>query len=279
MTPKTVLACLVDVESAPALCMAAATLAAGWDAHLVGLHAMEGVVFYPRYPISVPGTVYKHIRREQSALAEHLETAFRGATKDLGAHAEWRLLTVENDLPSDRAVESARAADLVVMGVARGGASEAYQQRFLQEAVIRDSGRPVLVVPSEAEMRVPRRAVVGWRDTAQATRAVHDLIPLLPEGGAVKLVTFEMGVRLGEGGDQMTDLAAALARHGLEVEIARRTDRIDSISGALQAEARDFGADLLVVGAYGHSRLYDLILGAVSRDLLRETGVPVLFSR
>jgi nucleotide-binding universal stress UspA family protein len=279
MTPKTLLACLTDADGAPALCAAAATLAEHWDAHLVGLHVMEGVVFYPPYPVGIPGTVYQAIRTEQTAHAGQIEAAFRAATKGLDARCEWRLLSSDNDLPADRAVESARAADLVMMNAVEAGTVNTYQQRFLQEAVIRGSGRPVLIVPAAGEIRVPRRAVVGWRDTAQATRAVHDLIPLLSGGGAVRIVAFDMGARLGETGDQLTDLAASLARHGLEVEIARRTDVVDSISGALQAEAREFGADLLAVGAYGHSALYDLILGAVSRELLRETAIPVLFSR
>lgn len=278
MTPKTVLACLTDQTGAPALARAAAALAAGWDAHLIGLHVMEGLVFYPRIPVSVPSTVYASIRKTQRDHAERLEAAFGQAGDRLGARAEWRLLTAEGELPSDAAVESARAADLVMMSAAEAG-QETYQQRFLQEAVIRGSGRPVLVVPRDAEISDLTRAVIGWRDTAQAARALHDLVPLLSEGAAIRLVAFGEGPRLGDVGDVMTDLAAALSRHGLDVEIDRRLDRVDSISGALEAEAREFGADVLTVGAYGHSRAYDLILGAVSRDLLRETRMPVLFSR
>nr|WP_238941454.1 universal stress protein [Jannaschia sp. Os4] len=76
----------------------------------------------------------------------------------------------------------------------------------------------------------------------------------------------------------MEDVAAALSRHGHAVEIARHDD-VPSVAAALEEAAHDFDADLLAVGAYGHSRAYDLLLGAVSRDLLRQTRMPVLFSR
>ncbi|TFL17180.1 universal stress protein [Jannaschia formosa] len=278
MTPKTVLACLTDEAGAPALTRTASTLATGWDAHLVGLHVMEGVVFYPRYPVSIPATVYQGIRKHQREQAERLKAVFDKESAGLGARAEWRLLTAGDELPSDAAVEVARAADLVMMSAAEGG-QDAHQQRFLQEAVIRGAGRPVLVVPKDGETAGLGRALVGWRDTAQAARALHDLVPLLSAGAAIRLVSFGPGPRLGDAGEVMTDLAATLSRHGFEVEIDRRFDRVESIAGALEAEAREFGADVLAVGAYGHSRAYDLILGAVSRDLLREARIPVLFSR
>lgn len=278
MTPKTVLACLTDVPGAPALSRAATALAERWDAHLVGLHVMEGVIFYPTFPVSIPDAVYAGIHESQEAHAAQLESAFKAASDTLGPRAEWRLLTAAGELPSDAAVESARAADLVMMSAAEEG-YQTYQHRYLQEAVIRGSGRPVLVIPREAALSRLDRALVGWRNTAQATRAVHDLVPLLSEGAAIRMVAFEDGPRLGDEGEAMTDLAAALSRHGFDVEIARRPDRVDSIAEALEAEAQAFGADLLAVGAYGHSRAYDLILGAVSRDLLRQTRLPVLFSR
>ncbi|MBM2578105.1 universal stress protein [Jannaschia sp. Os4] len=277
MTPKTVFACLTDEAPAPALCRAAATLAAGWDAHLTGLHVKEGLTVSPSFRVELPRSVYAMIDETQSAHADRLQAAFEAASGGLGARAEWRCVSADGDLESDRMVEAVRAADLVCMSAATGTGT--FQQRFLHEAVIRQAGRPVLVVPEAAEVAGLSRAVVGWRDTAQATRALHDLLPLLAPGASVKLVAFEEGRRLGDAGDAMTDLAAALSRHGFAAEAARRTDRVDSVSAALEGEARAFGADVLAVGAYGHSRLYDLVLGAVSRDLLRETHLPVLFSR
>ena len=278
MAPRTVLACLTDEAGAPALSRAAAALAGVWNAHLVGLHVMEGLVFYPSFRVELPQSVYRNVRDQQHAHAAELERTFRGATGDMGAHAEWRLLSAEGGLTSDRIVESARAADLVIMGAASGD-DRIHRQRFLQEAVIRGSGRPVLVIPAGAEVEGLRRAMVGWRDTAEATRALHDLLPLLAPGAAVRLVAFGEGPRLGERGGVMTDLGAALDRHGLAVEIERRTDAVRSVAAALEAEAREFGADVLAVGAYGRSRAHDLILGAVSRSLLREARMPVLFSR
>lgn len=278
MIPKTVLATLTDEAGAPTLCRTAAALALGWDAHLIGLHVTERFTLYPSYRVELPKSVYLRIETQQKALADLLKAAFSDTTDEMMAKAEWRLLSDDGGLSADRVIESARAADLVLMGAAEGE-GDTPQQRYLQEAVIRGSGRPLLVVPAAAEITGLERAVVGWRDTAQATRALHDLLPLLAPGAALRLVAFGEGPRLGDAGGVMTDLAAALARHGLKVEIERRTDRVDSISAALEQEAQAFGADVLVVGAYGHSRAYDLILGAVSRDLLRETRMPVLFSR
>ena len=278
MPPQTVLACLTDEAGAPLLARAAATLSEAWGARLIGLHVMEGLVLYPSFRVGVPDAVHRGLGERQQAHVARLEAAFAEATRDLGARAQWRTTSAGDGLVSDRVVECARAADIVLMGTAGDGA-EAYQQRFLQEAVIRGGGRPVLVVPRGAGIGGADRAVAGWRDTAEATRAVHDLAPLLAPGAALRLVSFGEGPRPGGSGGVLTELTGALARHGLDVEIERRPDPGIPISEALEDEARAFGADLLAVGAYGHSRAYDLILGAVSRDLLRRTRMPVLLSR
>ncbi len=278
MPPKTVLACLTDLDGAPSLCAAGVALAQPWEAHFVGLHVMEGLVVYPSFRVELPTSVYRSIADQQQRHGTDLEAAFDRATADLGARAEWRLLSAQGGSSAALVVDSARAADVVLMSAAEEGA-DTQERRFVQEAVIRGCGRPVLVVPRGFAFRGLERAVVGWRDTPEATRALHDLVPLLAPGAALRLVAFGDGSDPDEPGHVMRDLAASLARHDLRVEIERRPRDGRPVATRLEEEARAFEADVLAVGAYGHSRAYDLIIGAVSRELLRRSGLPVLFSR
>jgi nucleotide-binding universal stress UspA family protein len=107
---------------------------------------------------------------------------------------------------------------------------------------------------------------------------VHDALPLLRPGARVRLLAVGRPRRSGERDDAMTDMARALSRHGFEVDVAR-CERQGTISETLSREAFERGADMLVIGAYGHSRAYDLVLGAVTTELLGSARLPVLAAR
>jgi nucleotide-binding universal stress UspA family protein len=278
MTPKTILACLTTEAAAPTLARAGAELATRWDARLVGLLSIESLVVYPTFAIELPTVVYETIGNTQKERTKVMKAAFEENTRGLDVPPEFRLLAADAVAASDRMVESARAADLVLIGSAVQ-ASDRYDIRYAQEDVIRRSGRPVIVLPEGAEAPRGEKAVIGWRDTPEATRALHDVLPLLKPGAEVRLLEIASKRQLGDRGDVMTDVAAAVARRGFKVDIERREAKGHSIAEALQQEAFEMGADLLAVGAFGHSRAYDLVLGAVSYDLLREGRMPVLFSR
>jgi nucleotide-binding universal stress UspA family protein len=272
MTPRTILACLIRTEGVEMLARAGSTLAQRFDAHLTGVRTIESIAVYPGIGMYVPPSTYEAVNTAQRETASAMEEVWRQATQG-SSKAEWRLLEAQTDLAADLLVESARAADLVLVPQVEGDAS------FLLEQVIRQSGRPVLILPEGSEAEgLGRDVMVGWSGTPECTRALHDARPLLRPGARINLLAVGRPRRYGERDDAMTDMACALSRHGFDVEVGRR-EREGTTSETLSRAAFEQGSDMLVIGAYGHSRAYDLVLGAVTTELLRTARLPVLAAR
>ena len=152
-------------------------------------------------------------------------------------------------------------------------------QRHAFGRVVREGGRPVLLVPPEglSQRGIGRRIVLAHAPTREAARAAFDAIPLLAEGAEVHVV------HVGDGRDElrddaMTDLASTLSRHGGRVTLTHRPRRGRPVAEVLTAEAAEVGADMIAAGAFGHSRTYDFFLGATTGELVRTARVPVLFA-
>ncbi|MBS7455574.1 universal stress protein [Coralloluteibacterium stylophorae] len=180
--------------------------------------------------------------------------------------------------PARQAVEHAQVADLVVMGrplQPTAGESAAFGMILLE------SGRPVLVIPSTA--RTDRRygtVVLAWTPTREATRALHDALPLLAVARAVHVLTLAEGAA---GTARFADVEAAsvlplLARHGVAARhlVEPRGDR--EAGEAILEHALRIGADLIVAGGHGRSRLAELVFGGATRTLYLQAPIPVLFS-
>ena len=220
---------------------------------------------------------------------------------DLRAHASnsaqrWRTRLQRETISSEvRLAESmlvaaqqtsaihARYADLAVITGPGDNRDEAILAHSYFSALLMESGRPVLVVPPGCTVNwPPRHAIMAWRPTREATRALHDSLPVLRAATSVEVVSVDP-VRGGEStddGDQPgADIAAHLARHDLQV----RVDVLDSdgqgVAATLLAHADATGADLLIAGGYGHSKLREWILGGTTRELFMQARIPVLFSR
>ena len=136
------------------------------------------------------------------------------------------------------------------------------------EAALFESGRPVLIVPyiQKAGLKLDR-AMVCWDGSRNAARAIADALPLLARAKAVEvvIVTGEPGK---ERRDRGADIAHHLARHGLKVEVERLVAGDIDIASTILSRAADLGADLIVMGGYGHSRLREFVLGGATRGIL-----------
>ena len=148
------------------------------------------------------------------------------------------------------------------------------------EATLFSSGRPVLAIPYAGRFEtLGRRVLVGWNASREASRAVNDALPLL--AGASSVVVTAVNPRRGldgHGEEPGADIALHLARHGLKVEVEHTVAPEIEAGELLLNRAAELSSDLLVVGAYGHSRLRETILGGVTRTLLKQMTVPVLLS-
>jgi nucleotide-binding universal stress UspA family protein len=178
-------------------------------------------------------------------------------------------------------VQRAHVADLIVIGQADPDHPPPVAARTLVEDVLMTAGRPLLLIPYAGRFDTIGTAVlVGWTPTRESTRAVHDALPLFAASAKVTVLTVESSGSASETDVLPTaDVAEHLARHGLDVSAAR-TVVSDGLSpaDALLDYASDIGADLLVVGGYGHSRTREMIMGGVTRDLLLHMTLPVLMS-
>jgi nucleotide-binding universal stress UspA family protein len=191
--------------------------------------------------------------------------------------AEWR--EVSEGVEGDAALH-ARYADLAIVGQLDPDRVEGNLLWPRPEQVTLASGRPVLVVPYAGRFdTVGKRVLIGWNASREAARAVNDAMPLLAAAELVTVLTIDPREGPSEHGELPgADISLHLARHGVKAQIERTVSTGLGIGEVLLSRAADLGADLLVTGAYGHSRARELLLGGATRTLLQSMTLPVLIS-
>jgi nucleotide-binding universal stress UspA family protein len=214
-------------------------------------------------------------REELEQAAARAANLFQDRTRGTTARTEWRV--VEGH-PLDVVKVHARYADLIVVGQGRdlGGASADLSS--LPADLVLAAGRPVLAVPRYGEFpRVGTEVLVAWDASREATRAVHDALPLLRRAEKVTVLSIDpedTGSPRIAGGD----IALHLARHGVRVQTAAQSGADIAVGDLLLSYSADHGVDLIVMGAYGHTRLRELILGGATRQVLQSMTAPVFMS-
>ena len=250
----------------------AASLADKFHAALIGLSALA---IHP--PFLVEGVAI-----QQATPADIVETMtaltakgdwFRGLVSADLPGLEWRPVL---DYPGVALTREARSADLVVIGQTKGP-GDSFGTLDPGEVLLK-IGRPTLVVPDGVSSLRADHVVIGWKDTREARRAVQDALPFLHEASSIKVVGIcEPGEETTAEG-HLDDVVRYLMRH--RIKAAARVILREHGSGAAQLVklAQEEGADLLVTGAYGHTRLGEWIFGGVTQDLLGETSICCLMS-
>ncbi len=130
-----------------------------------------------------------------------------------------------------------------------------------------------------ARQEMGRNVLVAWNGSREATRAVNDALPILERADKVTVLAVNPGKNGNDHGDiPSADIALHLARHGVKAEASQTVSDELEVGSIILSRISDLGADLVVMGAYGHSRMRELMMGGVTRDLLRHMTVPVLMS-
>jgi nucleotide-binding universal stress UspA family protein len=258
----------------------AAALAAAQGAHLIGLYVHAGAALPPHVRAQLPQELLDQFTAQEDATAAKIGQGFAAAAARAGVPAEWR--TGRGD-PTDVMSLHARYADVVVVGQPDPDEDTAAPFAELPERLVLEAGRPVLVVPYAGRFeRLGRRVVIAWNASPEASRAVHDALPLLPGAEIVTVLAVNpTNSRTGVGGHGDTpgaDIALHLARHGVTAEAAHIMSDDVGIGDMLLSRAADLGADLIVMGGYGRSRLAEIVLGGATRHLFQHMTVPVLMS-
>lgn len=211
--------------------------------------------------------VIESLMAAERARAEGVETKCRARLAHEGLSWEWRRVdgVPETVLPAAGAI-----ADLIVMSQAADDSASP-----MLAAVSLGAGRPVLCVPRFGSFAgCGRRVLVAWNGSREAARAVHDALPFLVAADSVVLFVADESPT----GASVLDAAAHLAAHGVKVEVSRTSLEDLDVGTAILNAAADMNADLIVMGAYGHTRLREWILGGATRTILQSMTAPVLLS-
>jgi nucleotide-binding universal stress UspA family protein len=248
-------------------------LAQAHGATLTALAVVDNMPI-PAYVVPyVPSDLAESYVDESRTAAKEIEARVKAHEAATGIPTEWRYR--EGDI---RAVfaQHAHYTDLVVLAQGAGERVPVGPAASLPGDLVLTAGRPVLVVPwNNAPAAIGKRVMIGWNASKEAVRALNDALPILEKADAVKVLTVgeEDGRHL-----PGADIAQHLARHGVKAEADHVPDASGPAASTLVFEAKDFGADLLVCGAWGHSRMFETVLGGVTRNLLRGMELPLLLS-
>ena len=274
MSYKSMTVCLDNSAGSSRLLEFALTLAAQNNAHLTGLH-----LTYAPIILSDPYAVWEPMMLEWEESAqtkqEHIREKFISEAAKAGVSADFSGYR-STDL--DAVIAHARASDLTIVGQRNQGDNEGDLGNNFPISFVLKLGRPILFFPYNGEVSTKfNTIIVAWDGGREATRAMADAMPFLKLAQQVKVLS------ISEHSDKDHDLpdidiAAYLAKHGVKVDIERNENVHIAPAEWLLSRAADSAADLLVMGAYGHNRLTELILGGVTRSVMRKMTLPVLMS-
>ncbi|WP_347469547.1 universal stress protein [Burkholderia stagnalis] len=276
MSYKTLLVHLDDSERCKTRLALALDLAGRWDAHLIGLYVVCQDLFEPLMRPDEPLklAVYERLCEERRKQAE---IRFLEAAERAGRSVEWR---APAGPATDVATLHARHADLLVLGQTDPRDRTTFIAHHFVEDVLMGSGRPAIVVPYAGRVRkLGKNILVAWDGGREAARAVADALPLLTHARSVNVETVARKRPDPDETPAGVDVAAYLERHGVRPSFSTTPREPDIGSGAtLLNRASDLHADLLVMGAYSHTRMHERVLGGATRTVLKSMTVPVLMS-
>lgn len=276
---------LVTGNQATSAVEAAFVLAEQARGHVTGLHVTGDAVM--NMPSIIEGMTERQILQEFEAMRERLETS-EATARDMFAAtcarhdgqlvetpapsgcvtASWEVV---GGRPEKVLAEKARVYDLVVSSAGGDSADDAVLGAV--ETALFDAGRPVLVIPREAPKTIGRSILIGWNRTANAARAVMAAMPMIEAADQVTICHVNTGAKPGPSPEE---LAASLAWHGVDAKVRYITAGGVAVSDLLMTEAANIGGDLVIMGAYSHSRMREFVLGGVTRHALRHVVTPLL---
>lgn len=279
MSYKTILANLNEMANNLTVVTSAATLAEEFGAHLTGLFVIPATRIYPSAtyePLPEMFEVHReYFERQEIAVKTTFYKVLHG--RPIGND-----LLIEHSaspLICDATIDRGRACDLVVMSQTENVSKLGVELDFVPRVLVA-AGRPAIVVPFDLPMRsLPDIVVIAWDGSREAARATFDSLPILKRARTVHVV------RVNPPSDRHNpllpagkDIAEALQRQGVSVVVNPIITQKEKVGEALLSEVGSLGAKLIVMGAYGHSRFQELVLGGVTRTMLEKMSCPLLLA-
>jgi nucleotide-binding universal stress UspA family protein len=281
--PRTIAVFLDASPSGAKRAAHAVALAQRWGAHLIGVHVVfAGVTPHPSMCYVRGGSAIRQVIVDEcdlEAVAEAASVLLGGRFRALcaGASVAGEFRAIRRGRTEEEAVLDSLQSDLVVVGHPE---PHGLPDDMSPERMLLASGVPLLIVPNAwAGETIGDRILIGWNRTRQARRAISDAMGFLVAAASVTVLVVDQVGRQPQGQEPGADIALHLVRHGVYVRIERVASHGAPIAQVILASAVRSGSDLLVVGAYSHARLRELLLGGTTRTLLAQMPVPILISR
>jgi nucleotide-binding universal stress UspA family protein len=264
----------VDVaQQAEGQVRVARSLAARFDATLTGVSALAVKPSFVAEGVIIEEMTADDLKKMKADLAGKAAW-FQEVVRFPKERIEWRW---DLEYPVLFLANEARSADLIVIKNTRQQRDDAYRLLNPAEAVLR-MGRPTILVPEHVHDLRADRIVVGWKDAREARLAVRDALPLLRKAAQVTIVEICASSEQEEARVRVRDVVRYLGRHGVKCEMDFRVHLAEPAAFPLLRIARDLEADLIVSGAYGHSRLGEWFFGGVTRSLLDDAPCCLMMS-
>lgn len=278
MSYKTILLHVDETERCTARIDIALQLAEAFGAHVTALALAPDLPVPAMVEISYGAQLAEAHQRAVREALDPVKAEFSQRARRAGiASTEWR--EAQGAAVSSAALH-ARYADLVVVGQPDPRAGQSQPAPGFVDELLLGGGRPVLVVPYAGRFAgVGTNVLVAWNASRESTRAVTDALPLLKRAKRVTVVSIDPQHIPGVHGESPgADIALYLARHGVKAEAHPTPSGKLEVGDVILSRASDLGSDLIVMGAWGHSRARELVMGGATRRLLGEMTVPVLLS-
>ena len=279
MTYKTIMVSLNEIGRLPQLIEAAAFLGQTFKAHISGLYVIPAVQVYPSVGFEAAPQVFEGNRIYFKENTDKVKAAFETAISKEGLNFDFHAVDARTPLIADEVIAHGRSADVIVVSATDPDEITGVERDFVEQTIMA-TGRPVIVLPFKGKAKLALgEVVVGWDGGREAARAAFDAIPLLKAAKKVRIVRADPQKDPGlRGSIPGADLAETLARHGVKAETEGYPTDGQDAGDALLLRAADTGADLIVMGAYGHSRLTEFIFGGATRIVLQRHDRPVMMS-
>lgn len=255
-------------------------LAAAHEAHLTGLGISAMTVIPSFVDAELPPNIIEERLAQLREMVAVAEAAFKAKAGRAGISFEWRAIEMPVGDVARVVINQARHTDLTIVGQPDPEVTGRTVSLDLVERLILDAGGPVLLVPYVGKVeKLAKHAFLAWNGSRESARAAHDLLPLLAKDARITVMYVNPpGEDHAHRDIAGVDIATYLARHGLDVKAAHVIAEDMKVGDMILSRAVDSGADMIVMGAYGHSRLREMILGGATRHILQHMTMPVLMS-
>ena len=276
---KTISVSLNDIAGNSKLLDITAGIARIFGAHVNGIYIIPAPQVYPNGGADIVPIImdYNQVYFRDHAKKVRSDFIARMQADDL----TYAFIQIESSFSniSNDTIRASQVSDLVVCNAVDDNTTTGIESDFTESLII-STGRPLLVIPKQFNTTVNfDRIVVGWNGSHEAARAVFDALPVLKRASEVHFTVVDpqkMDDRTAKWAG--ADISETVARHGVKASADTYPTNGEDPGIALLEHAKDLGAGLIVMGAYGHSRLREFILGGATRTILEEMDIPVLLS-